>query len=89
MRYLVRARVKTGRKRPLLGAIRNGTLGAIGGGPVRWVGICHFPDANGTELWAGDECDGTKQLECEVAESGESLVGHLRAPALVPCDTRR
>ena len=59
MRYLVRARVKTGRVRPLLRAIETGTLGGgsvaegeylrnmsdarIIDGSIRWVEICYCP----------------------------------------------
>ena len=59
MRYLVRARVKAGRERPLLRAIETRTLGAgsvaegeylrnmsdarIVDGLVRWVEICYCP----------------------------------------------
>jgi hypothetical protein len=59
MRYLVRARVKTGREQPLLRAIETATLGTgsvaegeylrnmnrarIGDGSVRWVEICYCP----------------------------------------------
>jgi hypothetical protein len=124
MRYLVRARVKTGCEQPLLRAIETGTLGAgsvaegeylrnmsdarIVDESVRWVEICYCPvplqeerpyweeyfeltriqdahdrrkcrDANGSEPWACDECDCTKQLECKLAASGESFMDQLRS----------
>src|SRR5918996_2145109 len=118
MRYLVRARVRSGHEQPLLAAIETATLGTgsvaegeylrnmsdarIIDGSIRWVEICYCSvplqeerpyweeyfeltriqdahdrrkcrDANGSEPWACDECDCTKQLERKVAESGQSF----------------
>jgi hypothetical protein len=122
MRYLVRARLKSGCEQALLRAINEETLGAgsVAEGEylrnmsaarsidrsVRWVEICYCPvplqeerpyweeyfeltriqdahdrrncrDANGSEPWACDECDCTKQLECKLAATGKSFLDHL------------
>ena len=91
MRYLVKAKLKSGKKRPLIRAIDEGTLGR---GSIAGDEYLHNMrearvDNSGSAIWVETcfcDCDCTKRLAKRLRRAGNSFLEQLRGHESCPFD---